>query len=94
MKFEKPLEVKFIALDNSNLFAAHTRNNNCPQQENKLIRCPQRGQEGKGVVFTATLIAVIAHLWFNQHPNHVVSSLGKALYNEYLSLVTSNKLQI
>ena len=94
MKFEKPLEVKFIALDNLSLFAAHTRNSNCPQQENKLIRCPQRGQKGEGVVFATTLIAVIAYLWFNQHSNHVVSFLGKALYNDYLSLVTSNKQQI
>ena len=53
--------------------------------------CRQRGQMGKGVVFTTTLIA-----WsqFNPHPGHVVSSLDKTLYDDYLCLVASNKKQI
>ena len=55
-----------------------------------LIR--QRGQMGKGIVFTTTLIE-----WsgFNPHPGHVVASLmDKTLYNDYLCLVASNKQQI
>ena len=44
----------------------------------------QRGQMGKGVVFTTTLIK-----WsgFNPHPGHVVASLDKTLYDDYLYLV-------
>ena len=51
----------------------------------------QRGQIGKGVVFTMTLIE-----WsgFNPHPSHTVGSLDKTLYDDYLCLVASNKQQI
>ena len=31
---------------------------------------------------------------FNPHPGHVVASLDKTLYDDYLCLVASNKLQI
>ena len=53
--------------------------------------CRQRGRMGKGVVFTTTLIE-----WsgFNPHPSHVVASLDKTLYDDYLCLVVSNKQQI
>ena len=46
---------------------------------------------GKGVVLGTTLIA-----WsgFNPHPGHVVASLDKMLYDDYLCLVASNKRQI
>ena len=51
----------------------------------------QRGRMGKGVVFTTTLIE-----WsgFNPHPGHVVVSLDKTLYDDYLCSVASNKQQI
>ena len=51
----------------------------------------QRGRIGKGVVFTTTLIE-----WsgFNPHSGHVVASLDKTLYDDYLCLVASNKQQI
>ena len=51
----------------------------------------QRGQMGKGVVFTTTTIE-----WstFNSDPGHVFASLIKTLYNDYLCLVVSNKYQI
>ena len=51
----------------------------------------QRGRTSKGVVFTTTLIE-----WsgFNPHPGHVVTSLDKTLYDDYLCLVASNKQQI
>ena len=51
----------------------------------------QRGRMSKGVVFTTTLIE-----WsgFNPHPGHVVASLDKTLYDDYLCLVASNKYQI
>ena len=51
----------------------------------------QSGQEDKDVIFTMTLIA-----WsgFNPHPGHVVESLDKTLFNDYLCLVASNKQQI
>ena len=44
-----------------------------------------------GVAFTTTLIA-----WpeFNSNPDHVVASLEKMLYDDYLCLVASNKQQI
>ena len=32
--------------------------------------------------------------WFNPHPSHVVASLDKTLYDDYLCLVASNKQQI
>ena len=51
----------------------------------------QRGQEGKGVVFTTTLIAMSE---LNPHAGHVVASLNKTLYDDYLCLVASNKQQI
>ena len=46
---------------------------------------------GKGVVFMTTLIE-----WsgFNPNPSHVVASLDKTLYDDYLCLVASNKQQI
>ena len=46
----------------------------------------QRGRMGKYVVFTTTLIE-----WsgFNPHPGHVVASLDKTLYDDYLCLVAS-----
>ena len=46
---------------------------------------------GKGVVFTTILIA-----WsgFNPHPGHVVASLDKTLYDNFLCLVALNKQQI
>ena len=51
----------------------------------------QRGREGKGFVFTTTLIA-----WsgFNRYPGHVVASLDKTLYEDYFCLLASNKQQI
>ena len=53
--------------------------------------CQQHGRMGKGVVFTTTLIK-----WsgFNPHPGHIVASLDKTLYDDYLCLVASNKQQI
>ena len=56
-----------------------------------MAECWQRGQIGKGVVFTTTLVE-----WsgFNPDPGHVVASLDKTLYDHYLCLVTSNKQQI
>ena len=51
----------------------------------------QRGPEGKGVVLTTTLIA---WLEFNPHHGHVVASLNKTLYDDYLCLVALNKQQI
>ena len=43
----------------------------------------QRGRMSNGVVFTTTLIE-----WsgFNPHPVHVVASLDKTLYDDYLLL--------
>ena len=41
--------------------------------------------------FTTTLIE---WSWFNPHPGHVVASLDRTLYNDYLCLVASNKQQI
>ena len=51
----------------------------------------QRGQMGKGFVFTPTLIE-----WsgFNPHSDHVVASLDKTFYEDHLCLVASNKQQI
>ena len=51
----------------------------------------QRGRKGKGVIFTMTLIE-----WsgFNPHRGHVVASLDKTLYDDYLRLVASNKQRI
>ena len=46
---------------------------------------------GKGIVFTTTLIELSG---FNPHPGHVVASLDKTLYDDYLCLVASNKQQI
>ena len=53
--------------------------------------CWLLGQEGKGVIFTITLIA-----WsgFNLHPGHNVVSLDKTVYDDYLCLVVSNNQQI
>ena len=48
----------------------------------------QRGREGKGVVFMTILIEWFG---FNLHPGHVVASLDKTLYDDYLCLVASNK---
>ena len=47
----------------------------------------QRSREGKVVVFKTTLIA-----WsrFNPHPGHVVASLDKTIYDDYLCLIASN----
>ena len=47
--------------------------------------------KGKGVIITTTLIA-----WsgFNPYPRHVVASLDKALYHDYLSWVALNKQQV
>ena len=53
--------------------------------------CRQRGREEKSVVFTTTLIESCE---FNPHPGHVVASLDKMLYDDYLCLVASNKQQI
>ena len=46
----------------------------------------EAGGVGKGVVFTTMM-------WFNLHPGHVVASLDKALYDDYLRwwLRTSSK---
>ena len=46
-----------------------------------LLECRQRGQESKGVVFLTT-------------PGHVVASLNKTFYDDYLCLVALNKQQI
>ena len=51
----------------------------------------QLGRMGKGVVFATTLIELSG---FNPHPGHVVASLDKTLYDDYLCLVASNKQQI
>jgi len=51
----------------------------------------QRGRESKDVVFMTTLIA---WSWFNLHSGHIVASLHKTLYDDYLCLVASNKQQI
>ena len=54
--------------------------------------CRKRaGREGKGVVFSAIMIA-----WceFNPHSGHVVASMDKTLYDDYLYLEASNKQQI
>ena len=56
-----------------------------------LIFRRQCGRESKGVVFTTTLIA---RSKFNPHPGHVVASLEKAFYDDYLYMVASNKQQI
>ena len=57
----------------------------------KNCSCQQRGRKGTGVVFTTTSIA-----WseFNPHSGHVVASLDKTFYADYLCLVASNKQQI
>ena len=44
-----------------------------------------------GVAFAMTLIEWTG---FNPHSGHVVASLGKLLYDDYLCLVASNKQQI
>ena len=49
-----------------------------------------RGEKGKDVVFTTNSIASPG---FNPHLGHVVESLDKALYDDYLCLVASNKQQ-
>ena len=51
----------------------------------------QRSRADKGVVFKTTMIA-----WFefNPHTGHVVASLDKTLYDDYISLVALNKQQI
>ena len=51
----------------------------------------QRGRESKGVVCTTTLIA---RSKFNPYPGHVVASLDKAFYDDYLCMVASNMQQI
>ena len=56
-----------------------------------LVFRRQRGQENKSVVFTTTLIA---RSKFNPHPGHVIASLDKAFYDDYLCMVASNKQQI
>ena len=53
--------------------------------------CRQRGRKGKGFVFMTTLIAQSG---LNPHPDDVVASLDKTLYDDYLCLVASNKQQI
>ena len=56
-----------------------------------LIFRRQRGRKSKGVVFTTSLIA---RSKFNPDPGHVVASLDKAFYDDYLCVVSSNKQQI
>ena len=51
----------------------------------------QHGLEDRAIVVTTTLIE---WSWFNPHPGHIVASLHKTLYNDYLCLVASNKQQI
>ena len=63
----------------------------CETVHNTILKsqyCRQRGLKGKGVVFTNTPIAESV---FNPHPGHVVASLDKALYDDYLCLVALNK---
>ena len=48
-------------------------------------------REGKDVIFATTLIALCR---FYPGPGHVVASLDKTLYDDYLCLVASNKQQI
>ena len=57
----------------------------------KNCSCRPRGRDGTGVVFTTTSIA-----WsgFNPHSGHVVASLDKTFYDDYLCLVALNKQQI
>ena len=50
----------------------------------------QRGWKSKGVVFTTSLIARSKF----PHPGHVVASLDKAFYDDYLCMVASNKQQL
>ena len=56
-----------------------------------FLHCRQHGRMGKGIIFTMTLIK-----WsgFNPHPGHVVASLDKTRYDDYLCLVALNKQQI
>ena len=56
-----------------------------------LIFRQQRGRESKSVVCTTTLIA---RSKFNRHLGHVVASLDKAFYDDYLCMVASNMQQI
>ena len=56
-----------------------------------ISNCWQLRRLGKGVVFTTTLIALSG---FYPHPSHVVASLDKTLYDDYLCLVASNQQQI
>ena len=56
-----------------------------------LIFRRQRGRKSKGVVLTTTLIA---RFEFNPHPGHVVASLDKAFYDDYLCMVALNEQQI
>ena len=56
-----------------------------------LIFGRQRGRDSKGVVFTTTLIA---RSTFNPYPGHVVASLDKAFYDDYLCIVALNKQKI
>ena len=47
--------------------------------------------------FAPLIDSVVAHIAgseFNPHPGHVVASLDKTLYDNYLCLVASNKQQI
>ena len=40
------------------------------------------------------MTTLIVRSGFNPHPGHVVASLDKTLYDDYLCLVASNKQQI
>ena len=42
----------------------------------------------------ASFLTLIARSKFNPHPGHVVASLDKAVYDDYLCMVASNKEQI
>ena len=61
------------------------------QWKKNLIFLRQRSRESKGIVFTTTLIA---RSKFYPHPGHVVASVDKAFYDDYVCTVASNKQQI
>ena len=51
----------------------------------------KRGRDGKSVVL---MMSRFAWFGFNQRSGHVVVSLDKTLYDDYLCLIASNKSQI
>ena len=58
--------------------------------------CPRGRPRGQGRPGGLHLwcLHLIMMIEFNPHPGHVVASLDKTLYDNYLCLVASNKQQI